>query len=342
MKNSQLDMFRASQEGRAALAPKTGYLEAIRDGTLNAPLMVSLGMGVDSVAMTIALIRLGRIPDLIIFADTKAEKPETYAYLETFGAWLKKFGCEIVVTSYMPVKAPYSSLEEELLTNGIIPGVAMGRSTCSVKWKQQAIHQYLKGVPEKGRRPAQPGWQPAKDAWARGEKIVKLIGYDAGAKDRRRKGVAEDEYYRSFFLLRELGYNRLDCANIILQENLPLPQKSSCFYCPASKSDELLFLHHFHPDLFRRAINIETNALPKLKTVEGLWRNTRKSDGRPGNWKQWALKEGLIIHDLTDPDGFKLVPQENPPLHYPDDEIGHLLAQQSSAPGLNLSKAKSS
>src|SRR3546814_10492326 len=64
---------------------------------------------------------------------------------------------------------PYTALfrsEGELRTNNILPGVALGRSSCSIKWKQAAIHQYIAGVPANGARPAQPGWKPALDAWA--------------------------------------------------------------------------------------------------------------------------------------------------------------------------------
>src|SRR3546814_2776419 len=81
--------------------------------------------------------------------------------------------------------------------------------------------------------------------------------------------------------------------------------KSSCFFCSASKPAELIWLHHHHPDLFRRALIIETNAMPRLTKSEGLWRVTRKRDGRPGNWRLWALQTGLIVDDLADPDGFR-------------------------------------
>src|SRR3546814_17600909 len=78
-----------------------------------------------------------------------------------------------------------------------------------------------------------------------------------------------------------------------------------------------------------RALIIETNAMPRLTKSEGLWRVTRKRDGRPGNWRLWALQTGLIVDDLADPDGFRLVPHSNPPLHYPADEIGHLIAEEA-------------
>src|SRR3546814_252970 len=260
--------------------PISGLLDAIKNKTLDRPVMVSLGMGVDSVAMTIALIQLGCVPDLVIFADTVGERPETYAYIETFQNWLRQNGVEIVIARYIPVRAPYDSLEGELRTNNILPGVALGRSSCSIKWKQEAIHQYIAGVPANGARPAQPGWKPALDAWAAGKRVVKLIGFDAGAKDKRRTGISGDDKYEHLFLLRELGLDRLDCARLIQSVGLPIPLKSSCFFCSASKPAELIWLHHHHPDLFRRALIIETNAMPRLTKSEGLWRVTRKRDGR--------------------------------------------------------------
>lgn len=325
----QLDIFRSSQDGRAAMASKSGFVDAIQNGTLDRPVMISLGMGVDSVAMTIAMIQMGRVPDLIIFADTGSERPETYAYIDVFNNWLRQYGIQITIARYVPVKAPYDTLERELRTNNTLPGIALSMKSCSIKWKQDAIHQFLRGVPAKGNRPGQPGWQPALDCWERGEKVVKLIGFDAGAKDRRRTGISEDSDYSIVYLLRELGMDRLDCARLIRSVGLPIPLKSACFFCSANKPAELKWLHHHHPDLFRRALVIENNALPRLTQSEGLWRTTRKSDGRPGNWYQWALKEGLVETDASDPDGFRIIPQIDGPLHYPDDEIGHLLAEEA-------------
>ena len=329
MKCDQLDIFKSSQEGRAASARKTGLLDAVKNKTLDRPVMVSLGMGVDSVAMTIALIQLGKIPDLVIFADTGGERPETYAYLETFQNWLRQFGVEIVMTRYVPVKAPYSTLEGELRANNTLPGIALSHKSCSAKWKGEAIQQFTAGVPANGARPFQPGWQAALDCWKKGERVVRLIGFDAGAKDKRRGGILGTDQWENWYLLRELGLDRLDCARLILSVGLPLPLKLACWFCSANKPEELLWLHHNHPDLFRRAIVIETNAMPRLTKSEGMWRCTRKSDGRPGNWRQWAIQSGLITEDPTHEDGFRLIPQANPPLHYPDDEIGHLLAEEA-------------
>lgn len=56
------------------------------------PLVVSYGVGVDSTAMLVAMYRRGIRPDVILFADTSAEKPETYDYLKIIRKWLAKVG----------------------------------------------------------------------------------------------------------------------------------------------------------------------------------------------------------------------------------------------------------
>ena len=64
---------------------------------------------------------------------------------------------------------------------------------------------------------------------------------------------------------------------------LPQPGKSSCFFCPSMKKQEILYLKEHYPDLFNRAATLEENAMPYLKTVKGL--------GRSYSWKEQFGKE---------------------------------------------------
>jgi hypothetical protein len=50
------------------------------------------GLGVNSTALLIGLSRADVRPDLILFADTGSEKPETYAYLNVRRQWLRRVG----------------------------------------------------------------------------------------------------------------------------------------------------------------------------------------------------------------------------------------------------------
>ena len=105
---------------------------------------------------------------------------------------------------------------------------------------------------------------------------VKFIGYDAGEGYRSDKvllGDLADRKYSKWYPLMEWGWTRDDCIRQIEAAGLPQPGKSSCFFCPSMKPDEITALREQHPDLFRRALALEDNARQNLKTVKGLGRN---------------------------------------------------------------------
>jgi 3'-phosphoadenosine 5'-phosphosulfate sulfotransferase (PAPS reductase)/FAD synthetase len=54
----------------------------------NSPIIVCYGGGTNSTAMLIAMVLKEIKPDLILFADTGAELPETYQWVNTFSDWL--------------------------------------------------------------------------------------------------------------------------------------------------------------------------------------------------------------------------------------------------------------
>ena len=91
------------------------------------PLVVAYGLGVDSTAMLVELSIRGLRPDLILFADTGGEKPETYQYLDVIRPFLSKIGFPPVTTvRYEPKRAVYSTLEDQCLHTGTLPSLAYG------------------------------------------------------------------------------------------------------------------------------------------------------------------------------------------------------------------------
>lgn len=67
--------------------------------------------------------------------------------------------------------------------------------------------------------------------------------------------------------------DRAACERSIRDAGLPVPPKSSCFFCPASKKREIVWLREHHPELLERAPAIEANAQPSLTSVVGLGRS---------------------------------------------------------------------
>lgn len=168
---------------QAARAP--GRTARDRGATLEKPgwpsqlLVVAYGMGVDSTAMLVAMVRSGIRPDLILFADTGGEQPHTYAYLPIIQQYLAMHGFPPVIVVRNPVtksregRGVYETLQGECLVDVKLPSPAYGGRTCSQKWKIAPQRRFISE------------WGPAKQAWKRGERILQAIGPDAGARTQR-------------------------------------------------------------------------------------------------------------------------------------------------------------
>ena len=226
--------------------------------------IASFGGGTNSTAMIIDLLNSGGHLDLIIFADTGAEHPETYCHIEKFNHWLTKKGySEIVRVQNKYKNGSVDKLEERCLQEKMLPSYAYGFKGCSKRYKLGPIEKFINN------------WEPAKKSIKNGNKVIRLIGFDVGEEHRVLTATKNDKLepskkYIFQYPLYEKGINRQDCIEIIKKEGLLLPGKSSCFFCPAMKKDEILTLKHKYPDLFQRAINLERNAKESLHTIKGL------------------------------------------------------------------------
>lgn len=82
-------------------------------------------------------------------------------------------------------------------------------------------------------------------------------------------GISTDEYHRAnkakntekhqqiVYPLLELGLNRSDCAHLIAEAGLPVPPKSSCFFCPWHSAQTWGEMRRDEPDLFNASVALE-------------------------------------------------------------------------------------
>jgi hypothetical protein len=176
----------------------------------------------------------------------------------------------VVTVRYRPVRAAYHTLEGQCLHTGTLPSLAYGGRSCALKYKREPQDRFVRA------------WPPAIACWRQGGKVLKAIGYDAGPADSRRHRYAADQEYWYWYPLAQWGYDRERCQAVIRAAGLPVPAKSSCFFCPASKKLEIVWLRQRHPDLLARALAIEGNARPKLTSVKGL--------GRSFSWEEYLAR----------------------------------------------------
>lgn len=264
--------------------------DLFRSAAVVPPVVVAYGGGVDSTAMLIELVERGERIDIVLFADTGSEKPETYLFVWLFSQWLADRGVRLVVVRYEPQRfkhwPPYRSLDENCFTNGTLPSISFGRHSCSLKWKVEPQDRWLET------------WEPAVACWAAGGKVVKLIGYDAGPADTKRFAHAvgqEDARFDYRYPLREWGWDREACKARIAAAGLPIPAKSACFMCGASKPWEIDALPVAQ---LRRIVLMEARAKPRLRNVEGLWRKAVQGKNgatpRPGAMTDYIRERGLL------------------------------------------------
>ncbi len=243
------------------------------------PLCVCYGMGVDSTAILVGLHQRGVRPDLITFADVGGEKPETYLFAPIMQEWLRDVGFpQITVCRYVPKRAPYNTLYGNCMVNQTLPSLAFGWKSCSLKWKVDAQEPLRKRLPVNVR------------AWAEGLRVNKAIGFDASEKRRTfagAKAIKDCLKYEYWYPLQDWGWDRDQCKREIDAAGLPVPAKSACFFCPASKKPELAELAERHPDLFQAALDMENN----YRTGKH-WRGekaTTQGLGRRFSWKSLEL-----------------------------------------------------
>jgi hypothetical protein len=238
--------------------------------------ILSFGAGTDSTAAGIGMVERGERLDHVVFADPGSEWPRTYAHVARFSQWLTARGypaVEVIRRKPAAVGTEFAvTLEAECLARGQLPGIAYGFKSCSDKWKMQPFRAWM----------LHKGFTDA----------VVCIGYEAGEMRRVEAALRHDEPYARRFPLVEWGWERDDCIAAIQRAGLPLPGKSSCFFCPSSKKHEVLQLQREHPELMQRALAIEAGAVQT--DMAGLGRNFAWADVLKADEMQLKL-----IPDIT-------------------------------------------
>ena len=224
-------------------------------------LIASCGLGLNSVAGLILLRDSGDIPDAILFADTGGESNRTYAYLPILNAWLAKNHMPRVAVvkrdcdhDRQKNETKYDTLEQECLVKKCLPSIAYYGRSCSQKWKHAPQEKWANSDYE------------CLLSWATGKLVVKAIFYDAGEAHRVKHH--RDAKYAYWHPLYDAGWDRDDCIRAVEREGLPVPPKSSCFFCPEMTPNEIVALGREEPELLERALKLEANA--NLTSIKGL------------------------------------------------------------------------
>ncbi len=267
----------------------------------DSPIIVSNGVGVDSIALLIELHRLNVVPDAIVTALVGREwfgneHRRFYEYLPILEQWLTDVGFPAVTYVWYEMKRrakyfAYRSLAGNCLANRTLPSISFWKNhSCSIKFKGAEIDRWVT---------AQYGARPC----------YRLVGYDLSEQNRatrfstktKRDGPRARDVY--VYPLQLLGLDRAGCEAVIASANLPSPGLSSCVFCAAMRPEEIDALR---PEDLWLIVILEAHAQIKLKKIRGLW-------GHGERMTEYIVRRGLLPAALVEDVWAKWSAPERPP-----------------------------
>ena len=209
----------------------------------------SFGGGVQSTA-ALVLAAYGHIAvDTFLFANVgeDAENPDTLTYLRDIALpFAQKHNLKLVELSRSDAEGkPISLYQHVLHTERGTPipirmaNGAPGNRSCTRQFKVEVTARYAKEHGATAEHPA-----------------TMLIGisWDELTRAKTTSGI---RYIRLRYPLIDMRLTREDCFAIIEAAGLPIPPKSSCWFCPFHKIAEWKQLRQEQPELFRQAVDLE-------------------------------------------------------------------------------------
>lgn len=224
---------------------------------MNQVRVFSYGGGVQSNAV-LALQALGKLTvpyDVFVFANVGAdsENPDTLEYVESVAKpFAERHGIKFLEIHKTRRDGTQETLADRIFAdNRTVPipaymsGGAPGNRSCTTDFKIRVIDRWIK---QSKFTHAVIGLGISIDEFQRmrGEEWHDMNGKKKLGFMKRREHP-----------LIDLRMNRKDCKALILDAGLPVPPKSSCFFCPFRKRSEWVELKRDQPELFEKAVAIE-------------------------------------------------------------------------------------
>lgn len=222
--------------------------------------VISLGAGVQSSAMALMAGAglIGPMPEVAIFADTQAEPATVYRQVE----YLKKtlpFPVEVATKGNLTYEAlrVRRSKKGNLYQNHHVPAfirnnktgdIGMFRRECTFDFKIGVVNRRLREL--KGKR-----------------HVVRWIGISVDEAHRMKDSLLGWSTHR--YPLIGLGMTRADCRKWIETNGHPIPDKSSCVFCPYHDDRHWQRLKDTDPDGFTMAVQFEAGLQNSLRQIEG-------------------------------------------------------------------------
>lgn len=224
--------------------------------------IISYGGGVQSTAMLVlaAQGKLGHDIDAALFSNVgdDSEHPATLDYVRNIATpWAAEHGVTVHelrktkrdgtpargLMSHILDHDDPNTLREPIPVRGM-NGAPLSRS-CTVDWKVKVIGKWLK-----------------KHGATADDPATVCIGISTDEIMRVGNKKVEP-YERPTYPLIDLGMDRAACQEVIRAAGLPVPPKSSCFFCPFHRPQVWAEMRRDEPDLFFKAADLEATLIAR-------------------------------------------------------------------------------
>lgn len=225
-----------------------------------------------------------------------SEDPRTLAYVAKWaGAYAEKHGIQLEVLKRRTGDGEVETVKGRILRPGsaslTIPfrrdNGMPGQRSCTADFKRRVTGKRLVELGAHGGKPCKPHAREDRATraqqkadgialgkrlrpWARPDcedclqpnRATVALGYSLD-EIHRCNATAVEPHERLVFPLVGLGeetglkMTRQDCIELIRSEGLPVPPKSSCYFCPFHRPEVWLDLRRQRPDLFDDAVELE-------------------------------------------------------------------------------------
>lgn len=224
--------------------------------------VISYGGGVQSTALVVLAVQ-GELGDVeaALFANVgdDSEHPDTLRYVrEISQPWARAHGFAIEILDRRTRDGRVETLWQRLMKEGSrslpipvrMPDTgAPGTRSCTADFKIRVVAKWIKAH---GATAAHPAEVLLGISWDEIERLgnKKLVPYETVA-----------------YPLIDRRLTREDCKRIIERAGLPVPPKSSCFFCPFHRPTVWARMRRDEPALFAKAAFLETTLNARRKML---------------------------------------------------------------------------
>lgn len=205
--------------------------------------VISLGWGVQSFTLA-AMAALNKInADLAIHADTAWEKPATYEFIHKWTPWLQDHGLKVVTVSDLAQTQKVITPATDIPAFTLSEKEGQLKRQCTQRWKIEPIRRWLRAELDRRNLKKKAGV------------VVSLQGISIDEWQRVRD--SDVAWIQNEYPLIDLRMSRADCVGWLQRNEIEIPPKSACVFCPFQSAQSWRDLKNDGGDGWLTAVGVD-------------------------------------------------------------------------------------